>query len=83
MTMIACTINNGYPIILSDLLLSSRDKPANFSSPTIVDNLMDYLPENRSHYPFRLKQKISIISDNLCFAFSGLEYAARDFLEDL
>jgi hypothetical protein len=83
MTMIACTINNGYPIVLSDILLSSTDRPEGFSSPTIADNLMNYLSEDRMYYPLGLKQKISIIADNLCFAFSGFEYLAKGFLEDL
>jgi hypothetical protein len=83
MTMIACTINNGYPVILADILLSSTDKPATFSSPTLVDNLMNYLPADSMHYPFGLKQKISIITDYLCFAFSGYEHVAKGFLEDI
>ncbi len=83
MTMIACTINNGYPIVLAHILLSSTGRPESFSSPTISDNMMNYLSEDRAYYPSGLKQKISIIADNLCFAFSGFECTAKGFLEDL
>src|SRR5690242_15717381 len=83
MTMIACTINNGYPIVLGDILLSSPLKPEAFTSPTLVENLMHHLPDDRAYYPAALSQKIYIIANNFCFAFAGNVASAKSFLEDL
>jgi hypothetical protein len=41
MTMIACTLNDRFPIIHSDILTSGPDKPDTFYVPALTTNLMD------------------------------------------
>jgi hypothetical protein len=83
MTMIACTLNDQFPIIHSDILISGRGKPDTFYVPALTSNLMDILPEGKSYYPIGLKRKVTLLNDRVCFAFSGSVGKAEKLLEDL
>jgi ATP-dependent protease HslVU (ClpYQ) peptidase subunit len=83
MTMIACTINNGFPIIHSDILISENQKAEKFYIPAIPGNLMDSLPNGKLFYPSAFNRKVSIINDRICFAFAGKTWYAEKLLEDL
>jgi len=81
--MIACTINDRFPIIHSDILISGPDKPDTFYVPALTTNLMDIFPEGKSYYPIGLKRKVTLLNDRICFAFSGSVGEAERLLEDL
>jgi len=81
--MIACTINNGFPIIHSDILISERQRTETFYVPALIQNLMTLLPDGKTYYPSALKRKVSIVNDRICFAFSGKTWYAERLLEDL
>jgi hypothetical protein len=83
MTMIACTLNDRFPIIHSDILISGPDKPDTFFVPALTTNLMDIFPEGKTYYPIGLKRKVTLLSDRVCFAFSGSVGEAEQLLEDL
>lgn len=83
MTMIACTINNGYPIIHSDLLVSSQERSSTFYIPALTGNVMDLLPENSKMNPVALNRKLNQLNDRICFSFSGNVAIAGRFLDDL
>jgi hypothetical protein len=44
---------------------------------------MDSLPEGKPYYPIGLKRKVTLLSDRVCFAFSGSVGEAEQLLEDL
>lgn len=81
--MIACTHNEGCPVIIGDLLISDSVKPQSFTLPALSDNVMDYLAPDTSHYPILLSQKVYLIKPNICAAFAGKGMAIKLFLEDL
>jgi hypothetical protein len=83
MTMIACTLNSGFPIIHADLLISGEEGSSEFYVPAFADNLMDLLPAERDLHPVALQQKVYIVTDRICFAFAGKVWYATKFLEDL
>lgn len=83
MTLISCTLNNGAPIILGDLLVSSRNKGANINLPAFLDGVDKYLPDGLDGYPEMLIQKTYIIKDNLVVATSGNYCECLDFIKDL
>jgi len=81
--MIACTLNHGYPIIHSDILVSADERPETFYVPGLTGNVMEVLPDNREGYPFALKRKVTCIHDRVCFAFAGNLWEGERLLEDL
>jgi hypothetical protein len=83
MTMIACTINDRFPIIHSDILTTSTDRPETFYVPALTANLMDVLPEGAGYYPIGLQRKVTLLNDRTCFAFAGSVAEAKKLLEDL
>ncbi|WP_422353894.1 hypothetical protein [Roseivirga pacifica] len=83
MTLIATTSNYSYPILLGDILLSSGSKNVESSVPTFLKNIDDLLPEDQTLFPFRLRQKVLVLSDLVAVGFAGSEYEIKLFLEDL
>lgn len=71
----------GYPIMMGDLLLSVSDFPTNVSVPTKNSALI--LPAGSGKVPFGLRQKLSIISDDLVIGWAGNSDSARQLVEDL
>jgi hypothetical protein len=83
MTMIACTLNDQFPIIHSDILISGDVKPTTFYVPALTMNLMEVLPEGTVSYPAGLMRKVTLLNDRVCFAFAGVVKEAEELLEDL
>lgn len=83
MTMIATTENHGIPIILGDLLISSKTKLKEFILPSLSEDIMDYLSDDSSLHPIYLAQKIYILKENICIAFTGSLQIFKQFLEDI
>lgn len=83
MTMIAFTTNNRIPVILGDILISSDQSNKNFVIPTLGEDVVQYLSPNAEYHPIELKQKIYILKDNVCIAFSGVVQSFKKLLQDL
>jgi hypothetical protein len=72
MTMLSLTYNQGFPIILSDILLTSDEGEKNFSLPTHLDGAKRLIDNNFvTGSPVDLKQKVYIINDCLCVVLGG------------
>lgn len=70
--MLSLTYNNGYPIVLSDILFSSEDGIKNFSLPTHLDGTKQLISNNSiSLSPIDLRQKVYIINERLCVVLGG------------
>lgn len=83
MTMIACTLNKGGPILLGDILVSDEEKPEEFILPTLSEDIFKYLPTEGALYPVCLNQKMYILAPNVCIAFAGKLFYIKRFLEDI
>lgn len=83
MTMIACTLNDQFPIIHSDILITGTDKLETFYVPALTSNLMEVLPKGKLYHPAGLKRKVTLLNDRICFAFAGDVAEAEKLLEDL
>lgn len=80
MTLIACTLNNSYPMMINDLLSTSPRKGQNLKLPTFLDGVEKYLPENIGNYPVQLTQKSYIIKHNLVVAIAGSYIENQKFI---
>ncbi len=83
MTLIANTLNFAYPILVGDILMSSSHEKNNVHLPTFLKGVDDLLPSEQKLFPFSLRQKIYIISDNLVVGLTGIEYQLKAFIEDI
>lgn len=83
MTMIACTLNKGGPVLLGDILVSGNQKPEDFIIPTLSDDIFKYLPEQEDLFPLCFNQKIYVLSSNTCIGFAGSTYYIKKFLQDI
>lgn len=69
MTLIALTVNQGYPVLMADILLSSTEG-SGMAVPTYVDGT-DELFTNVDKKPIGLNQKLYVINDRLAVALGG------------
>ncbi len=83
MTLIANTINYSFPIIVGDILMSTNFERKNISIPTFLKGIDALLPPEQKLFPYSLRQKIYVITDNLVIGFAGIEYQIKLFLEDI
>lgn len=83
MTLISLTANFGYPIILGDILTSSEETDTELAIPTFLQGVNHRLPAGQKLLPFKLRQKIYIIKEQLAVALAGSEYEMKFFLEEL
>src|SRR5687767_4041501 len=83
MTMIASIANFGQPLIINDILISSPTKGKKFILPSVGQDILKLLPENRKYYPSKLNQKTYILKTNLCVSFTGSLFEFNKFLYDL
>ncbi|TYZ14190.1 hypothetical protein FY528_00195 [Hymenobacter lutimineralis] len=83
MTLISCTSNFSYPIVIGDILTSSNEVEKELEIPVFLDGVNSRLSEDQELFPYRLRQKIYIIKDYLVVALAGLEYEMKVFLEEL
>ncbi|MFZ6009894.1 MAG: hypothetical protein ACOYXT_06045, partial [Bacteroidota bacterium] len=83
MTLIALTINYGYPIMMADLLISSSDSDGEIELPTFVKGAGKLFSKMEGGKPLGLKQKLYVVNDRLCVALGGRGDQMRTFLKRL
>jgi hypothetical protein len=71
MTLIALTVNHGYPIMMADLLISSPKSDGAIEIPTFVKGTGKMFANMKQSKPCGLTQKLYIINDRLCVALGG------------
>jgi len=71
MTVISMTSNFGMPVLMGDILISSQNGTATFSLPTLLNGIGEEFGNTTQYLPIGLKQKLSIINDQLCVALGG------------
>jgi len=81
MTLIALTINYGYPIMMADLLISSSDSDGEIELPTFVKGAGKLFTDMKGSRPLGLKQKLYVVNDRLCVALGGRGDQMRTFLK--
>ncbi|TLS77265.1 hypothetical protein FE236_03735 [Mariprofundus erugo] len=85
MTLIAAMRINEIPIILGDLLISREtmgDSPPNVSIPS-RHQVNSFLGRNSELQIVGLSQKVNIIAENFCLAWTGRKYQARSLIRHL
>jgi hypothetical protein len=86
MTLIATTLNKGVPILLGDLLITSKTPLKAITLPTNNDpNNQSYLKafKDKIFTPIGLYQKLYIIKQNLCVALAGDVNEMKAFLKEM
>jgi hypothetical protein len=83
MTLIACTSNFGFPILIGDLLMSSTSNGNDITLPTYPEGFIELFPSDSIRKPIYLRQKSFIISDNLAIALAGREDKIASFLNSI
>lgn len=81
MSLIACIVKHSIPMLMGDLLFSSKIVDEGVRLPTNnFDIDSSYLPPNLVYKPHSLNQKLYIIRDNVCLALAGNAFEMREFL---
>ncbi len=83
MTLIALTLNQGFPVMMADLLISSPDSDGVIEIPTFVKGTGKMFANMTKSKPLGLKQKLYVINDRLCVALGGGGGQMRTFLNRL
>lgn len=81
MSLIACTLNYGVPVIIGDLLISSAETVGEIVLPT--SHLDQELLDDNPYKPIALNQKVYIPHRNLCVALAGNVGEMEEFLREL
>lgn len=73
MTMLSFTYNDQNPIIIGDVLLTSKDGESSFSLPTHIGGIPSIITEGQTQEsnPVDLRQKVYIINEKLAVALGG------------
>src|SRR3989338_8969394 len=85
MTAIAGFNINRCPILLGDLLVSTRgdeNLKTNLSIPTIGE-IEKIFPRGPGIIPTKLTQKVALLNDNLTLAWSGIKLSAQIIINAL
>jgi hypothetical protein len=83
MTVIAAFNVNQYPILFGDLLVSGSEDPnVTLNVPTIGE-ITEIFPKGSGFVPTALRQKIVIVNENLCLAWSGTRISAQIIISAL
>lgn len=70
--MLSFTYNQGFPVILSDILFTSDKGMRDFSLPTHLDGAKRLIDNNfATGSPVDLRQKVYIINERLCLVLGG------------
>jgi hypothetical protein len=77
------SINNKYPIILGDLLLSGYEQIGSRPKLPTIEDVFDIFPEGSGFVPSGLSQKISVVADNLVIGWAGSYIAAKTVIRDI
>ncbi|WP_044213439.1 hypothetical protein [Flammeovirga sp. OC4] len=83
MTLIANTLNDGFPILIGDLLVSSPTRKDDFKIPTFLEGVEKYMPKDMVNFPVKLNQKIKVINSNLALGSAGLLTEIETFHNEL
>jgi len=81
MTVIARSLNNNAPVVVSDMLITAKIAPKVFTPP-LFETDISHLLTGAIGQPTRLAQKIYLVADRVCIAFSGYVFEMARFLED-
>ncbi len=70
--MLSFTFNQGFPVILSDILFTSNDGEKDFLLPTHLDGAKKLIDTGFTiGSPIDLRQKVYIINERLCLVLGG------------
>ena len=83
MTMIATTRNFQVPILMSDLLISSKKRPVVVHIPSVGHYVSPYLDKNVNYHPETLYQELHIIQKNVAVLLTGKLIEFVPFLREL
>ena len=84
MTIVArFKVDNIYPIIIGDLLLSAPEQPGRHIVLPTIEDITDIFPEGSGYGPSGLQQKIAVVADNLVIGWAGSRIAAKAVISDL
>ena len=84
MTMIASAINDGVPIMISDILVSQATRPSyEVALPTTMIDVLQFSSGTTRYYPSFFNQKIYLVNDRVCIAFAGEVHIIKKALEDV
>ena len=73
MTLIACTVKNEIPFMISDLLFSNMIGRENMQVPTNNFSINKFYPENLVYKPMDLMQKIYILKKTCVWFLEALK----------
>lgn len=80
MTLVALTVNNGFPILIGDVYVSETSDRVT-DEKVVLPTYMEGLSFNDIRYkPFAMMQKIYIINPNLCVGLAGRLDQVTSFL---
>jgi hypothetical protein len=82
MTLVANFEIKGYPVFISDVLISSPDDTSAARVPTIGP-IAKIFPEGSGYVPTDLRQKTAIIGSNVLVGWSGSALSARTYCTKL
>lgn len=71
MTLIVTTQNSGVPIMIGDILVSSKTENKGISLPNFFEGLNDQILSQSISFPSSLRQKIYILNNQLCLGLTG------------
>lgn len=83
MTVISLTTNYGYPILIGDILTTSKERVRGVLLPGFSQDVEENLPANQTYFPFALRQKIYVIKEQIALGMSGNVYQMTLFLQDI
>ncbi|GEM_PF-2144675 len=82
MTLIAYTNNYNRPILIGDILLTSKEEGKQVEIPTFLQNIEGLLPTSQTIFPYSLRQKLYVINEKIAIGMAGNVYQMTRFLED-
>ncbi|MBD0296821.1 MAG: hypothetical protein ICV53_23850 [Flavisolibacter sp.] len=57
MTLIARSLNYGFPVLIGDILMTSNTKQDEIHIPTFLRGVEEFLPKTQEGFPVLLRQK--------------------------
>jgi len=81
--IVRLTIENKYPILIGDILLSGRNTGKVTLNVPTVPNIHDLFPARSKFIPCSLHQKIAVLSDDFVIGWSGNYLNAKEVIRDL
>lgn len=82
MSLIIYTTNNGFPVLIGDLLISATDNIYNAEIPVYMKSFPEFQTK-QNLFPETLKQKIYIINDQMALGMAGYLDEMKNLLQDV